>query len=356
MPNEDRFSTSSILALPKAEIHIHIEGGFDADELERLAQTAGEPLPRPKETLFQFDGLSSFLEFLDWSCDLIRTCEQVEALSYAFCRRLTKSGVRYCDAIINPTHWGRWNGRLRELVDALDRGFTAAERDGLTPVKLCISLLRNQTASDAAELVELLLQWRHPRIVALSIDGNEARAGRTGPRFAEAFRRAKEGGLRITVHAGESSGPEGVWDAIELLGAERIDHGVRAIEDSALLNILRERQIPLGICPTSNLKGKLYPELKEHPLERLRRAGIPISINTDDPGPLGLTLAGEYEKCAVTFAWSESDLRAVARTSIEASFADTTAKEELLRDLAAWKPGYEDEAAKGKSSTSANHT
>jgi adenosine deaminase len=186
-------------------------------------------------------------------------------------------------------------------------------------------------------LVEFLLQLRHPRVVALSIDGNEARAGRTGPRFEEAFRRAQEGGLHITVHAGESSGPEGVWDAIELLKAERIDHGVRAIEDPALVNVLRERQIPLGICPTSNLIGKLYPELKEHPLEKLRRAGIPVSVNTDDPGPLGLTLAGEYEKCAAAFGWLESDLRSIAKTSIEASFADAVTKKRLFSDLDNWK-------------------
>jgi adenosine deaminase len=132
-------------------------------------------------------------------------------------------------------------------------------------------------------------------------------------------------------------GPEGVWDAIELLKAERIDHGVRAIEDAKLVKILSERQIPLGICPTSNLIGKLYPELKEHPLEKLRRAGIPVSVNTDDPGPLGLTLAGEYEKCAAAFEWSEPDLHAVAKTSIEASFADVATKERLLGELDRWQ-------------------
>jgi len=333
---DGQFTRESILTLPKAEIHIHVEGCFDADELERLARKAAEPLPRTKEKLFQFDGLSSFLEFLDWSCGLIRSEEQLEELAYSFCQRLAKSGTRYCDAIINPTHWGLWHSRLGTLIDGLDRGFAAGERDGLTPVKLCISLLRTQSASAGIELVEFLLQLRHPRVVALSIDGNEASAGRTGPRFAEAFRRAKDGGLRITVHAGESSGPEGVWDAIELLKAERIDHGVRAIEDPKLVKILSERQIPLGICPTSNLKGKLYSELKAHPLETLRRAGIPVSVNTDDPGPLALTLAGEYEKCAAAFAWSESDLRAVAKTSIEASFADTETKERLLGELDRW--------------------
>ncbi|WP_407926628.1 adenosine deaminase family protein, partial [Caenimonas soli] len=116
--------------------------------------------------------------------------------------------------------------------------------------------------------------------MALSIDGNEAAAGRTGPRFAEAFRRAGGAGLRRTVHAGESSGPEGVRDAIELLGADRIDHGVRAIEDPGLVELLVDRQIPLGICPTSNLTLGVYPSIEDHPIDRLRRAGVAVSINT----------------------------------------------------------------------------
>ena len=135
------------------------------------------------------------------------------------------------------------------MLDAMDAGFKAAEQDGLPSLDLCVSLLRTQSAEEAIELVDTLRTMRHPRVVALSVDGNEATAGRTGPRFADAFRRAGENGLRRTVHAGESSGPEGVWDAMNLLGADRIDHGVRAIEDSALVHMLADRQIPLGVCP-----------------------------------------------------------------------------------------------------------
>ncbi len=332
-----RFPSHAIVALPKAEIHIHIEGCFETTDIERLASQANEPLLRPRERLFEFDGLSDFLHFLDWTCGLVRTQDQLAEASYSLCRRLSQSGVRYCDAIINPTHWGLWRKHIPELIAGLDRGFVAAERDGLLPVGLCISLLRTQSADEAIELVELLLKLNHPRVVALSIDGNEARAGRTGPRFAEAFRKAREGGLRRTVHAGESSGPEGVRDAIEFLNAERIDHGVRAIEDPELVKILAEKGIPLGICPASNLTLGLYPALDQHPLEKLRRAGVLVSINTDDPAPLGLTLHNEYEKCASAFNWSESDLRAVARTSIEASFADASTKKQLLQDVANWR-------------------
>ena len=176
---------------------------------------------------------------------------------------------------------------------------------------------------------------RHPRVVALSVDGNEAAAGRTGPRFAEAFRRPGAAGLRRTVHAGESSGPEGVWDAVDRLGADRIDHGVRAIEDPALVRMLVDRPIPLGICPTSNLVLGVYPSLQEHPIERLRAAGVRVSVNTDDPALLSASLVGEYGLCRQAYGWSDAVTKAVARTSIEASFANESTKSKLLRELEA---------------------
>jgi adenosine deaminase len=202
---------------------------------------------------------------------------------------------------------------------------------------LCISLLRTQSADEAIELVENLVAWRHRRVVALSVDGNEAAAGRTGPRFAEAFRRAENAGLRRTVHAGESSGPEGVRDAIELLGADRIDHGVRAIEDPQVVALLAERGIPLGICPTSNLKLSVYPSIDAHPIDRLRRAGVSVSVNTDDPSLLATNLPAEYGLVTAAFGWTDEIVREVARTSIDASFANADVKACLKSTLAAWQ-------------------
>jgi adenosine deaminase len=222
------------------------------------------------------------------------------------------------------------------MIDAIDAGFTAAEQDGLPPVGLCVSLLRTQSSSAAAELVDLLVSLRHPRVVALSIDGNEAAAGRTGPRFAQAFQRAGAAGLRRTVHAGESSGPEGVRDAIELLGADRIDHGVRAIDDPDLVGLLADRRIPLGICPTSNLTLGVYPAIEDHPIDRLRRAGVVVSINTDDPVLLGASLEGEYALCSEAFGWSDEVIRALARNSIDASFANADIKATLIQALSRW--------------------
>lgn len=324
------------VALPKAEIHVHLEGSLDVDDVVALAAAANEPLPRPREEFLRFAGLADFLAFLDWSCGLVRTPEQMTGVAYRFSRRIAQTGTRYADAIINPMHWQAWRRRVPELIAALDAGFTAAEQDGHAPVGLCISLLRSQSADESLELVDLLTTLKHPRVVALSIDGNEAAAGRTGPRFAEAFRRAGARGLRRTAHAGESSGPEGVRDAIDCLGAERIDHGVRAIEEPALVALLAERGIPLDICPTSNVNLGIFPSLAQHPIEPMRRAGVRVSVNTDDPVLFGVSLAEEYAKVANAFGWTDDTVRAVARTSIEASFANPDLKSRLLADLAAW--------------------
>jgi adenosine deaminase len=293
-------------ALPKAEVHAHLEGCFEPAVLAQWAAQAGVPMPRPHDRLLQFEGLADFLHFLDWACGLAATRERLAALSYGYCRRLADSGAGYADVIVNPTHWTAWHGRLPAMIDAIDAGLAEAEQDGLPPVGLCVSLLRTQSA------------------------------GRTGPRFAEAFRRAGAAGLRRTVHAGESSGPEGVRDAIELLGADRIDHGVRAIEDPELVALLVDRRIPLGLCPTSNLKLGVYAAIEAHPIDRLRRAGAVVSINTDDPVLLGASLEGEYALCSKAFGWSDEDLRALARNSIDASFAGADVKARLLEGLARW--------------------
>lgn len=336
MTNTQPSRIDRLRALPKAEVHAHLEGCFEADFLEQWARQARMPMPRPRERLFEFSGLADFLHFLDWACGLASTRSRLAELSYGYNKRLADNGAGYADVIVNPSHWPAWQGRLPDMIDAIDAGLAAAEQDGFAPVGLCVSLLRTQSAAAAVELVDALVALRHPRVVALSIDGNEAAAGPTGPRFAEAFRRAGAAGLRRTVHAGESSGPEGVSDAIELLGADRIDHGVRAIEDSELVGLLVDLQIPLGICPTSNLTLGVYASIEDHSIDRLRRAGVAVSINTDDPVLLGASLVGEYALCGQAFGWSEDILRALARNSIDASFANADIKARLTQALSGW--------------------
>ena len=298
--------------------------------MARAARAAGSATGRP------FTDLAGFLSYLDASCSVIATEAQLEEAAFGVARRARSAGVRYVDLIANPTHWPQWSRRLDRFIGALDRGFRSADAAGLPPVGLCVSLKRDQSSEEALALVDRLIELRHPRVVGLSIDGNEAATGPTGPRFAPAFARARAAGLRCCAHAGESSGPEGVRDAIDHLGVERIDHGVRAIEDPDLVLLLAARGIPLDVCPTSNVALGVVGSLRTHPVEELRRAGVRVSLNTDDPVLFATTVDREYEQCARAFAWSTADLAAVARTSIEASFAERALQQDLLADLDAF--------------------
>jgi adenosine deaminase len=321
--------------LPKAEVHIHLEGTMPLPPVGSVEAGGVDTAPNGNGSTSTV-GLSEFLRLLDRICAGVTTADQLAAIARAFSQRMAVSGVGYADVIVNPTHWSAWRHDIAGMIDGLDAGFTEAEQDGLPPVGLCISLLRTQSSTEAADLVDVLVAAASPRVVALSVDGNEAVTGPSAPKFVDSFRAAKRAGLRATVHAGESSGPEGVRDAVELLGADRIDHGVRAIEDPDLLDLLAERGIPLGVCPSSNLTLGLYESFAEHPIDRLRRAGVLVSVNTDDPELLGIDLPGEYARCVTTFGWDDDILRAVARTSIDAAFCTPDTKAQLHANLDAW--------------------
>ena len=347
-----RIDEETIRSLPKAEVHVHLEGGFDLIDLIDLAKTAGVPLPGPARSLFDIgthdqpaaegrkgiggEGLSGFLRFLDWECGLVTTAEQAARVAYRFAARESASGIRYADVIVNPTHWNAWAGRTPQLFAAFAAGLAEAEQDGLAAIGLCVSLMRTQTSLEALELVDWLASARPDRVVALSVDGDERVSGRTGEKFAAAFTAAKAAGIHRTVHAGESSGPEGVWDAVDLLHAERVDHGVRAIDDPALVRRLADDGIPLGVCPRSNVLLGVYPDWESHPIERLRTAGVTVTVNTDDPAPLGTRLEFEWAMCADTFGWSLGDLGTIAHNSVAASFANDDLKRDLHAEISAF--------------------
>lgn len=319
--------------LPKAEVHVHLEGCIPAGLAERVAREHGAASPIPiVEGRPAITSLQGLLDYLDWSCALVDRREHLEEIAYATARRMSESGTLYADVIFNPSHWPHWRERVGEMVGGLAAGFAAAEEDGHTPVGLCLSLKRQQSRSEANEIVDWLLAARPARVIALSIDGNEA-AGSHNERFAEAFARAADGGLRRCAHAGESSGADGVREAIEILGAERIDHGIRSIEDASVVAELVERGVPLDICPTSNVVLGVVPNLALHPVEQLRRAGVRVSLNTDDPVLYAIDLAGEYERVATEFRLRASALAEMARVSIEASFAPDELKVEMSRRL-----------------------
>ena len=322
-----------IRQLPKAEVHLHLEGCVPLDAVGPNDPARAGVTFDPDTGAPRFGDLAEFLAFLDRSCALVTDGAQVERIAYEIARRAAMNGVGHTDVIFNPTHWPAWQADLGGFVERLDRGFEDGAADHGVTTALCLSLTRTQRPADSVALVDWLLAARPDRVVALSVDGNEAAVGRTGQRFAPLFARARRAGLHTCAHAGESSGPEGVRDAVELLHAERVDHGIRAVEDPELVAELAANAVPLDICPTSNVRLGVVATLAGHPVEQLRTAGVRVSLNTDDPLLFGTSVAGEYRQCAQTFGWDRSVLGAVARVSIESSFAADERKRELLCDL-----------------------
>ncbi len=324
-----------VRGLPKAEVHLHLEGCVPPDLVAGAARDKGVDLTgAPGLPVRDLPGL---LAYLDVACALVDQPDQLTAIAYATVQRAAAAGVGHVDIICNPTHWPAWHGRLDALVDAVDAGLADAESDGLGTAALCLSLKRTQTAAEAMDLVQWMIESDRPRVVALSIDGDEAGGTRSHTdRFEAAFAQARAGGLHRCAHAGESSGAQGVRDAVDRLGAERVDHGIRCVEDPALVAELAARAVPLDICPSSNVILGVVPSLAAHPVEALRRAGVRFSLNTDDPLLYGVDVPGEHLRCAGQFGWDRPTVAAVARTSIESSFCDPDRRAVLLAQLDAY--------------------
>ena len=320
-----------LAVLPKVELHVHLEGSFTAERIVELAGTVGEALPAPPEQLLGVGSLPELLARLDWWCGLVRTPEAAEAQAADLATRLAADGVVYAEVIVNPTHWA---GLPRvELLDAVSAGFARAAAAGACDCWLLVSLLRSQSGEQALDLVGELERRPPARLVGLSIDGDETAAGPTGPRFAPAFARAGALGLGLTAHAGESSGPEGVVSALDDLGVSRVDHGIRVIEDPDATCKVLEQGTTLDVCLSSNL-ALLYPDLDAHPIRRLVAAGVSVTINTDDPATLGVSLSSELALATGHCGWGFEGAVAALGRAIDASFAGEARKAELRVALA----------------------
>lgn len=319
--------------LPKVELHVHLEGGFTPERIGELADEAGEDMPVERGAILSCSSLPELLARLDWWCGLVRRPEQAEAQAYDFARRLGADGVAYAEVIVNPSHWSGLSRPV--LLEAVSSGFGRAAAEGGADCWLLVSLLRAQTGAEALALVRELVHHQPSRLVGLSIDGNEAESGPTGARFSPAFAQAGALGLGLTAHAGESSGPEGVLSALDDLGVSRVDHGIRAVEDPAVVRRLAEEGVTLDVCLTSNV-ALLYGDIEAHPVRELVAAGVPVTINTDDPVTLGVTLTGEMALACRHLGWGLDGAARATGRAIAASFASDAQRATLRRRLDEW--------------------
>ena len=308
-----------IYRYPKIELHIHLEATLPMPVYVELARKYNVALPRPAERMHETKTFKEFFGLLRFSSSLLRTEEDLELAAYNYAVFAASSGQIYAEIIINPQHWLQWE--LAPLMRGLCAGFDRAAAEGYTDCRLLISLMRYQSLEEAMAILDQMIKDRPPRVLGLSIDGDEKQSGRTGERFRPVFLKAKENGMPTTAHAGETSGPEGVRDAIELLEADRIDHGVRAIEDPDTVKLAADKNIPFNVTLSSNV-GWLYPDFASHPFEQLRQAGVPITINTDHATLMKTDMNQEFLHAALAAHWTHAHFQEITQNALNAAFCD----------------------------------
>ena len=316
--------------IPKAELHCHLEGSVPPKLARELAARNGLDLP---SGLFGADGhyawrdFLSFLDSYDRVCGVLRKPRDFGDIFYSYLQRTAAEGAVYVEMFCSPERpkalgipYTEW---VAALADAIDR----ARRDFGIEARIIAICIRHLGPDRALAIVRQVLAEPHPYVVGLGMGGDEAKFASAD--FAPAYRLAHDKGYGCTIHAGEVLGPESVRAAIRDLPVTRIGHGVRSIEDPALVDELARRGIALEVCPGSNLALGLYPNRTAHPLHRLIGAGVRVTLNADDPPFFHTTLGAEYDQAGL----GEAALRAITRTAIEASFADAATKERLLKGV-----------------------
>jgi len=322
-----------IRRLPKAELHLHLEGTVTPEtlvELSRRHDTAPLDLEQAR-AIYRYTDFTGFLLAFKSVTERLRTPEDYELIAYCMLERLARQGVVHAEVYIAVGviyYWGR--SELEPLFEGVERARARAERDfGITAYWI-FDAVRQFGVEAAARVFRKAAELRrdYPSIIGIGIGGDERHTG--AEPFRELYAEARDAGLHLTAHAGESVGPEGIWGALNI-GAERIGHGLTAIHDSELLEVLAERQIPIEICISSNVHTGCCSRIADHPVRRYFDAGLMITINSDDPAMFASDLEDEYRLTQTEFAFTDEHLRELAANSIEASFLPADRKVKLLR-------------------------
>jgi adenosine deaminase/aminodeoxyfutalosine deaminase len=300
--------------VPKAELHLHLEGSATPETMLELAPEASAEEIRAR---FRFSSFAGFLECFKWVVERLRGPEDYALVTRRLLETLDSQNVRYAEITLSA-------GVVLWKKQKFGPIFEAVRREAAqSPVEVQWNLdaIRHFGAEHAMQVAELAAEYVDDGAVSFGIGGDEER----GPAgwFTDVYRFARAKGLRLTAHAGETAGPESVWEALRL-GAERIGHGIRAVDDPSLMRHLRDENIPLEICISSNVATGAVPSLAAHPVRRLYDAGVPITLNTDDPGLFGTTLEKEFDLAAREFGFSERELAQIAENGFRYAFGHAT--------------------------------
>lgn len=335
---------------PKAEIHIHLEGSIQPATVLKLAERHNQTHRLPGATVqalenwFTFTDFPHFIQIYVTIQDMIRTADDFELIVYECGADMAAQNIRYREITVTPfthTHYLDKGLTIDQVLAGLNAGRLRAKQDFGVEMRWVFDIPRNfafQNGTYNPESANITLSYalagQNQGVVGFGLGGNEV--GCPPEQFAHAFTEAKEAGLLSVPHAGETMGPTSVWGSVRELQADRLGHGVRAIEDPNLLAFLKERQIPLEVNPTSNECLHVYRRFAEHPFPHLDRMGLLVTLNSDDPPLFNTTLVREYERVAGEFGYDAPNLARIARNAFVAAGVEADVKETLLAEFDTW--------------------
>lgn len=326
-----------IARMPKAELHIHLEGSVRPATLLALAQRNGVALPAANEAelrdFYRFRDFDHFLAVYHLIYTCIQTPDDLTLMTYELGASAAEQNIRYMEVTFTTCGRLRRGLSLNDQLAGIRAGAQQAEREFGVRMQFIPDVIAEHTVEEAWTLARWAVEQQGNGICALGLAGKEV--GRNAAALAPVFTYARDAGLPRTLHAGETVGPESIWDALTTLHADRIGHGVRVVEDPKLLELLYAMQVPLEICPTSNVRLGLYPDMAAHPIHMLWRAGLFLTVNTDDPPMFDTTLADEYQALAAAHGFTAGEIKELGLNAVRAAFLPAAEKQAMLEEFEA---------------------
>jgi aminodeoxyfutalosine deaminase len=324
-----------IAGLPKAELHVHHVGSASPRIVAELAarhpESAVPKDPAELAAYFRFQDFAHFIELYLTVVDLIRTPDDIRTLTYEVARDMAGQRIRYAELTVTPYTSMQRGIAAEAFCEAIEDARVAAEKELGVTLRWIFDIPGEEGLPSAQATLDVATRLRPDGLVAFGLGGPEIGVPR--PQFQPYFDAARAAGLHCVPHAGETTGPQTVWDALRLLGAERIGHGTSAAQDPALLEHLAATGIPLEVCPTSNVATRAVPSLDEHPLPAMVAAGVQVTINSDDPPMFGTDLNTEYGVAARLLGLDRQGVADLARAAVRHSFAEEPVKTALLAEI-----------------------
>ena len=327
-------------AIPKAELHIHIEGSLEPELIFALAQRNGVSLTYPSvealRSAYAFTDLQSFLDIYYAGASVLLQPQDFHDMAWAYFLRAKADNVIHTELFFDPqTHTAR-GVPMATVIEGLSGACKRAEFELGISSALILCFLRHLSEEDAFATLEAALPYRG-HFIGVGLDSSEV--GHPPEKFERVFARCRELGLKLVAHAGEEGPPEYMWQAIDLLKVQRIDHGVAALQDPLLMAELAHTRMPLTVCPLSNLKLCVVDDLRDHPLKKMLDAGLCATVNSDDPAYFGGYMNANFEQTVQALDLSREDVVQLARNSVEASFVSEQRRREMFYRIAACAVG-----------------